>query len=95
MVGTIYTESHSSGWKDTKLNWKELAIQSLSVGMLNIWAGVGSGMSTILANAPKEAVKLGTNYGSQYALRMSAALVAGGTEAAFDLSAWLISHLTK
>jgi hypothetical protein len=83
---------HSSGWQSTDLSWGEVALQSLAVGTLNVLAGVGSGMSTVLANAPQKAIELGISYGSNYALRLSAGLVAGGTEAIFDLSTWLISH---
>ena len=92
MAGTLYTEAHSSGWKNFQVDWEKMFFQSSTVGVLNILAGVGAGVSSALSAAPQKAIMLGISYGSRNALRLLAGVVAGGTEAVFDLSAWLISR---
>ena len=71
------------------LNWGETLGMSALMGTLNIFAGVGSAMSTVAGNMGKMAIDLN----SRWALRILAGGIAGGTEALYDLTSYLIGKL--
>ena len=62
---------------------------SAIMGSLNILAGMGSAMSSIVGSMGRVA----TDVNSKFAFRFLAALIAGGTEAAYDLTSYLIGKL--
>ena len=59
------------------------------MGSLNIFAGMGSAMSTIASNMGRVVVDLN----SKVALRILAGIISGGTEATYDLASYLIGKL--
>ena len=71
---------------NTTINWSETLITSSIMGTLNIFAGLGSGLSTIAGNAGKTAIDINT----RFACRVLAGGIAGGTEALYDLISYLI-----
>ncbi len=56
---------------------------------LNIFAGIGSGMSSIVGSIGRATIDVN----SKFALRFLARLIAGGTEAVYDLSSYLIGKI--
>ena len=89
LAGTVYTNWHNSGFKSVDIDWEEALATSAMMGGLNIFAGVGSAMSTIAGSLGKAAIDVN----SKYALRLLAGLIAGGTEAAYDAIAYLLGKL--
>ena len=89
LAGTIYTNWHHSGFKYVDINWHETIAISTIMGSLNIAAGIGSGMSTIVANAGRDAVFPNI----RFAARLFAGSIASGTEALYDLTSYLINRL--
>ena len=59
------------------------------MGSLNTLAGIGSAMSSIVGTMGKVA----TDVNSKFALRFLAGLIAGGTEAVYDLTSYLLGKL--
>ena len=62
---------------------------SVIMGSLNILAGMGSAMSSIAGSMGRVA----TDVNSKFALRFLAGLIAGGTEAAYDLTSYHFGKL--
>ena len=62
---------------------------SALMGTLNIFAGIGSAMSTVAGNMGKAAIDLN----SRWAFRALAGGIAGGTEALYDLTSYLIGRI--
>ena len=89
LVGTVYTSWHRSGFKNVDINWGESLATSAIMGSLNILAGIGSAMSSIAGSMGRVA----TDVNSKFALRFLAGLIAGGTEATYDLTSYLIGKL--
>ena len=89
LAGTVYTSWHNSGFKSVDINWGETLATSSIMGSLNILAGMGSAMSSIAGSMGRVA----TDVNSKFALRFLAGLIAGGTEAAYDLTSYLIGKL--
>ncbi len=89
LAGTVYTSWHNSGFKSVDIDWGETLATSAIMGSLNIFAGMGSAMSSIVGSTGRVA----TDVNSKFALRFLAALIAGGTEAVYDLSSYLIGKL--
>lgn len=89
LAGTVYTSWHNSGFKNVDINWGETLATSAIMGSLNIFAGMGSAMSSI-AGSMGRAV---TGANSQFALKLLSGLIAGGTEATYDISSYLINRL--
>ncbi len=89
-AGTIYTDWHNSGFTSVNLNMSELLASSTIMGSLNILAGIGSGVSSIIGEMGK--VK-GICTNSQLAHRLLAGTIAGGTEAFYDTTSYLFSFL--
>ena len=89
LAGTVYTSWHNSGFKSVDVDWGETLATSAIMGSLNILAGMGSAMSSIAGSMGRVA----TDVNSKFALRFLAALIAGGTEATYDLTSYLIGKL--
>ena len=89
LAGTVYTSWHSSEFKNVDINWGETLATSAIMGSLNILAGMGSAMSSIAGSMGRVA----TDVNSKFALRFLAGLIAGGTEATYDLTSYLIGKL--
>ena len=89
LVGTVYNSWHNSGFKSVDIDWGETLATSAIMGSLNILAGMGSAMSSIVGSMGRVA----TDVNSKFALRFLTALIAGGTEAAYDLTSYLIGKL--
>lgn len=89
LAGTVYTNWHESGFKNVNINWGETLLTSAVMGSLNIFAGMGSAMSSIAGSMGRAA----TDLNSKFALRLLAGMIAGGTEAAYDLTSYLIGKL--
>ncbi len=89
LAGTVYTNWHDSGFKNVNVNWNETIAISALMGSLNIFASMGSAMSTIASNMGRVAVDLN----SKVALRILAGIISGGTEATYDLASYLIGKL--
>ena len=89
LAGTVYTSWHNSGFKSVDIDWGETLATSAIMGSLNILAGMGSAMSSIAGSMGRVA----TDVNSKFALRFLAGLIAGGTEAAYDLTSYLIGKL--
>ena len=62
---------------------------SAIIGSLNIFAGMGAGMSSVAGSMAKAAI----DANSKIALKVLSAIIAGGTEAAYDISSYLINKL--
>lgn len=86
MFGTLVT----AGIDKQKVNSKDLVISSIAMGGLNMFAGIGSGMSSAIANMGKVA---GIGANSQWAYRLLSGTIAGGTEVFYDTSSYLYSIL--
>lgn len=89
LAGTVYTSWHNSGFKNVDIDWGETLATSAIMGSLNILAGMGSAMSSIAGSMGRVA----TDVNSKFALRFLAGLIAGGTEAAYDLTSYLLGKL--
>ncbi|MCM1350603.1 MAG: hypothetical protein NC182_05310 [Prevotella sp.] len=89
LAGTVYTSWHESGFKNVNINWGETLLTSAVMGSLNIFAGMGSAMSSIAGSMGRVA----TDLNSKFALRLLSGMIAGGTEAAYDLISYLIGKL--
>ncbi|MBQ9108384.1 MAG: RHS repeat-associated core domain-containing protein [Clostridia bacterium] len=89
LAGTVYTSWHNSGFKSVDIDWEEALATSAMMGGLNIFAGVGSAMSTIAGSLGRAAIDVN----SKYALRLLAGLIAGGTEATYDAIVYLLGKL--
>lgn len=85
-AGTIYTDWHNSGFNSVNLDMSELLSTSAIMGTLNIFAGMGSGVSSIIGEMGK--IK-GINANSQLAHRILAGTVAASTEAFYDITSYL------
>ena len=89
LAGTVYTSWHNSGFKSVDINWGETIGMSTIMGLLNIFAGVGAGMSSVAGSMARTAI----DANSKFALKLLSGLIAGGTEAAYDISSYLINRL--
>ena len=90
LFGTMYTDWHNSGHKSVQLNPSELISASLIMGTLNIFAGIGSGISSIVGGIGRNTMDIN----SRWAYRILAATIAGGTEASYDLISYILSYIT-
>ena len=86
IVGTLFT----CGIDKQSVNVKDLVLNSVAMGGLNIFAGFGSGISSGVAKWGELAVD--TN--SQLAYRLLSGTIAGGTEAFYDTTSYLCSFLS-
>lgn len=59
------------------------------MGLLNIFAGMESAMPSIVGSTSRVVADVN----SRFALRLLAGLIAGGTEAAYDLTSFLLERL--
>ena len=89
LAGTVYTSWHNSGFKSVDINWGETIGMSTIMGLLNIFAGMGAGMSSVAGSMARTA----SDVNSKFALKLLSRLIAGGTEAAYDISSYLINRL--
>lgn len=89
LAGTVYTSWHNSGFKSVDIDWEETLVSSAIMGSLNIFAGMGSAISSIAGSMGRVA----TDVNSKFALRFLAGLISGGAEAAYDISSYLINRL--
>lgn len=89
LAGTVYTSWHNSGFKSVDINWGETIGMSTIMGLLNIFAGMGAGMSSVAGSMARTAI----DANSKFALKLLSGLIAGGTEAAYDISSYLINRL--
>ncbi len=89
LAGTAYTSWHSSGFKSVDIDWGETLITSAIMGSLNILAGIGSAIVSITGAMGRVTVDVN----SKFALRFLTGLIAGGTEAAYDLTSYLLGKL--
>lgn len=87
LAGTFTTAAIDHNVSNISL--KDTLVSSVIMGGLNIFAGIGSGMSSIVGNAGKVAI----DANSQLALRIIAGSIAASTEALYDLSSYLLSKL--
>ena len=62
---------------------------SAVMGMLNIFSGIGAGMSSAVGSITGTVKDIN----SKFAQRLLTGLIAGGTEAIYDISSYLISKL--
>ena len=83
LAGTVYT----SYYEGVDIDWQETLEMSTLMGVLNVFAGIGSGMSSIVGEIGKVAV----NINSKWSLRILAGFIAGGTEALYDLTSYSVS----
>lgn len=88
MTGTLIT----AGIDRQKVDMGELVLNSTVLGALNIFAGIASGISSIVGDIGKTAIDVN----SKWAARILAGTIAGGTEAFYDAASyfynWLVSH---
>jgi len=89
LAGTAYTGLHESGFKNVDINWGETISISVLTGALNIFAGLGSSMSSIARSVGKVATDLNSKFG----LRLLSGLIAGGAEASYDLVSYIVNKL--
>ncbi|MDY4937354.1 MAG: RHS repeat-associated core domain-containing protein, partial [Candidatus Onthovivens sp.] len=89
LAGTVYTSWHNSGFKSVDINWGETIGMSTIMGLLNIFAGMGAGMSSVAGSMARTA----SDVNSKFALKLLSGLIAGGTEATYDISSYLINRL--
>lgn len=87
LLGTLLTSFIDFGYINVDL--RETAGMSTVMGALNIFAGMGAGMSSAVGSM----VGTATDLNSQFSLKLLAGLIAGGTEAAYDLTSYLLSKL--
>ena len=86
MIGTLVT----SGMDKQTVDLKKLALTSATMGTLNMFAGIGSGMASAIA---KMGTVVGIGANSIFAYRLLAGTVAGGTEVFYDTASYLYSIL--
>ena len=89
LAGTVYTSWHNSGFKNIDINWGETIGMSAVMGLLNVFAGMGAGMSSVAGSMARTAIDVN----SKIILKFLSGLIAGGTEAAYDISSYLINKL--
>ena len=89
IAGTLATHHLDPIRSVADINWKETFKSSAITGLLNVYAGIGSGGATILGNAGKAFTELS----SKTAYQLLSGILAGTTEAIFDLCSYLISQL--
>ena len=80
-----YYDRETSGFKTVDINWGETISMSIIMGLLNIFAGMGAGMSSVAGSMAGTAI----DANSKFALKLLSDLTAGGTEAAYDISSYL------
>ena len=85
-AGSLYTEWHDSGLKKITVN-SDTIMNSIIMGSLNIFAGLGAAASTITSGMGR----IAADVNSKVALRIVSGLIAGGTEATYDSISYLIS----
>ena len=91
LASTVYTNWRNSEFRKIDINWRETFKMSAIMGALNIFAGMGSGMSSIAGKMGKVA----TDMNSKLALQILAGSIAGGIEFFYDLISYLISKLVS
>ena len=91
LAGTVYTSWHNSGFKNVDVNWRETLAVSALAGSLNVLAGMGSGISSVVGEMGKAAIDLN----SKLALRILAGTIAGATEAVYDAISYILSKLME
>ena len=84
-----YYDRETSGFKIVDINLGETISMSTIMGLLNIFAGMGAGMSSVAGSMTGTAI----DANSKFALKLLSDLTAGGTEAAYDISSYLINRL--
>jgi len=90
IAGTIATYAIDPNSKISDINWSETIKMATLTGALNGLIGIASSVSTGFANMALEA---GLEFDTVIACRLLAGIVAGGTEAVFDLVTYLINKL--
>ena len=85
-AGSLYTEWHDSGFKKITVN-SDTIMNSIIMGSLNIFAGLGATASTITSGMGR----IAADVNSKVALRIVSGLIAGETEATYDSISYLIS----
>lgn len=73
LAGTVYTSWHNSGFKNIDINWEETIGMSAVMELLNIFAGMGVGMSSVEGSMARTAIDVN----SKFALRLLSGLIAG------------------
>ena len=91
LAGTVYTSWHNSGFRNVDIDWQETLTMSALAGTLNVLAGIGSGMSSVAAEAGKAAVALD----SKLALGILSGTIAATTEALYDTTTYILSKLIE
>jgi len=89
LAGTVYTSWHNSGFKSVDINWGETIGMSTIMGLLNIFAGMGAGMSSVAGTMASNAI----DANSRFALKLLSGIIAGATETAYDIASYLINRL--
>lgn len=64
---------------------------SAAMGILNIYAGIGAGLTTIIGKMTKNVL----DSTSKVSLRVLTGIIAGGTEAFYDFISYLINKFNK
>ena len=87
LAGTVYTSWHNSGFNGVDIDWQDTLTMAAFAGTLNILAGIGSGMSSVAAEAGKVAISID----SKLAASISAGMIAGATEALYDTVTYIFN----
>lgn len=91
LAGTVYTSWHNSGFRNVDIDWQETLTMSALAGTLNILAGIGSAMSSIVAETGKAAVALN----AKLAAGILSGTIAATTEALYDTTTYILSKLIE
>ena len=87
--GSVTTVFFDFGFKSVNINWESVLANSAVMGSLNIFAGVASGMSSLIAETGKTAIQAN----SVLAARLLAGTLSGSAEAIFDSTSLFIGWL--
>ena len=86
LCGATYTSWHNSGFSNLDISWQETLETSAVMGTLNIFAGIGSGIATVVGGAGTVAIDIN----SKIACGMLAGTIAIGAESFYDVTSnWL------
>ena len=84
-VGSLTTTS----FDNKKIDYKQVALDSLVIGGLNVLAGIASGIANITSSLSRTLI----DTSSKLSLRIISGVIAGGTEFTYDIISWIYGKL--
>ena len=72
-----------------EIDYKQVALDSLVIGGLNVLAGIASGIANITSSLSRTLI----DTSSKLSLRIISGVIAGGTEFTYDIISWIYGKL--